>query len=64
METIKDQAFKAFDLLSEKEQSLIFELIKSLTDDIATPEDIAAYNAAMEEYRRGECVRLEDIDLT
>ena len=38
--------------------------LKSPTDDVATPEDIAAYNTAMGEYRRGECVKLDDVDWT
>ena len=30
--------------------------------DALTPDDIAAHNAAMEEYKRGECIRHEDIN--
>jgi len=61
--SMKQQAFQVFDLLTEKEQSLVFELIKSLApDDIATEEDIMTHNAAMEDYRQGECIRHEDID--
>jgi len=38
IDTVKQQAFKAFDLLTEREQNLVFELIQSLApDDIATP---------------------------
>ena len=60
--SVKQQAFQVFDLLQEREQNLVFELIKSLApDDVATPDDIAEHEAAMEAYRRGEYVRHEDI---
>jgi hypothetical protein len=62
MDSVRQQAFQVFDLLTEKEQSLVFELIRTLApDDIATPDDITSHDAAMEDYRRGETVRLEDI---
>ena len=61
--TVKQQAFEVFDLLTERQQSLVFEIIQNfILDDIATPEDIAAHEQAMEEYKRGECVRHEDIN--
>lgn len=51
------------DLLPEHEQMLVFEIVtRFLPDDVATPEDIAAHEEALEEYRRGETVRLEDVD--
>ena len=63
MESVKTQAFKVFDLLSEQEQTLVYELMTRLApDDIATPDDLAAHAAAMDEYRRGETVAHEDID--
>ena len=63
--SLKQQAFNVFDLLTEREQTLIFELIMSLApDDIATPEDISAHVAAMKDFERGDCVRHEDIDWT
>ena len=63
MQNIKQQAFIIFDLLPEKEQALILELMKSLaSDDIATPNDIATHNVAMEDYRRGETINHNDID--
>jgi hypothetical protein len=63
MESVKMQAFKVFDLLSEQEQSLVYELmIRLAPDDMATQDDLAAHAAAMEEYRRGETVAHEDID--
>ena len=61
--SVKQRAFEVFDLLTEREQILVFELIKSLApDDIATPDDIAVHTAAMEEYRRGETVPHDDIN--
>ena len=55
--TAKQQAFEAFDLLSDREQSLVCELINSLApDDTATPDDIAVHAAAMDDYRRGETI--------
>ncbi len=63
MEMVKEQAFEIFDLLSEQEQILVLELLKRLApDDVATPEDIAAHEAAMDDYKCGELVRHEDIN--
>jgi FixJ family two-component response regulator len=61
--TVKQQAFQAFDSLTEREQGLIFELIKGLAaNETATPDDIAAHSAAVEAYRRGEYVKHEDVN--
>ncbi|MCL1807046.1 MAG: hypothetical protein FWG31_05020 [Oscillospiraceae bacterium] len=63
MNNVKKQAFTAFDLLTEREQTLVFELIKSLApDDKATPEDIAAHKAAMNDYQRGEAIPINEIN--
>jgi len=63
MESVKTQAFKVFDLLSEQEQSLVYELMIHLApDDVATQNDLVAHAVAVEEYRRGETVNHEDID--
>ena len=60
---MKQQAFQMFDLLSEREQGLVFELIHSLApDDIATTEDISNHNIAVEEYKQGRAIREEDMD--
>ena len=60
---MKRQAFQIFDLLTEQEQILVFELINRLApDDIATPDDLANHAVAVEEYRRGETVSHDDID--
>jgi len=63
MNSVKKQAFEVFDLLSEQEQALVFELMRRLApDDVATPDDLAAHAAAVEEYRRGETVSHEEIN--
>ena len=63
MESVKTQAFKVFDLLSEREQALVYELMMRLApDDIATQDDLTAHVVALDEYRRGETVSHEDID--
>ena len=60
---IKENVFGVFDLLSEREQVLIYELMLRLVpDDVATKQDLHAHAVAMEEYRRGETVSDEDID--
>ena len=60
--SVRQQAFRVFDVLSEREQVLVFELIKSLApDDIATHDDITNHSLAMEAYNRGEYVLHEDI---
>ena len=60
---VKQQAFRVFDSLTEHEQYLVFELIKSLApDDIATTEDIAAHQVAIEEYAHGETISHDDIN--
>ena len=60
---VKQQAFRVFDFLTDRDQHLVFELIKSLApDDIATSEDIAAHNAAVKEYERGETISHDDIN--
>ena len=60
---LKQQAFQVFDLLTEREQALVFELIQHLApDDVAMPDDIENHLVAVEEYHRGEAIREEDID--
>ena len=62
-EAVKQQVFQVFELLTEREQFLVFELIKSLApDDIATPDDIAVHAAAMEDYHRGKTVSHDAIN--
>ena len=71
--TIAQQINSILTQLSEKEQHLIFELVKRIRDDdIAiieeadydelTDEDIADIEEARAEYARGETIKHEDID--
>jgi len=51
------------ELLSEREQSIITELIyRLLPDDVATPADLAAIAKSQEDYERGETTRHEEIN--
>ena len=60
---MKENVFKIFDLLSEQEQFLVYELMLRLVpDDRATQEDLIAHAAAMKEYKLGQTVSDEDID--
>ena len=59
----KESAFEIFNLLSEREQALVHELMLRLApDDVATKEDLIAHAVAMEEHQRGETVSDEEID--
>ena len=57
-----NQVATMFDNMTEQEQALIFALMLRLAaDDIATPEDIAAHEEAMEAWRKGETVPLASV---
>ncbi len=51
--------------MPEQEQTLVFELVRRMVpdDDVVTAEDLADIAAAREDYRRGECIPLDQIDL-
>jgi len=52
-----------YDQLSEREQSIIAELIsRLLPDDVATPADFSAIAESQKDYERGETVSHDDID--
>jgi len=52
-----------YDQLSEREQSIIAELIyRLLPDDIATPDDLIAIAESQANYERGEVVSHDDMD--
>jgi len=54
---------KMYDQLSEREQSIIAELIsRLLPDDVATPSDLAAIAESQKDYERGETVCHSDIN--
>jgi len=53
-----------YDQLSEREQSIIAELIsRLLPDDVATPADLAAIAESQKDYERGETVSHSEINL-
>ena len=52
-----------YDQLTEREQSIIAELIyRLLPDDVATPADLAAIAESQADYERGETVSHDDIN--
>ena len=57
-----NQVAMMFDNMTEQEQAIIYALMLRLAaDDIATPEDIAAHEEAMDAWRKGETVSLTSI---
>ncbi len=55
MSTTTKKLVDAVELLSEREQELIFELIsRMLPDDVATPQDLADIAQVRAEYARGK----------
>ena len=63
MSPIRNQLVRVIDTLDEPEQILLFEIARRfISDDIATPEDIAVHEAAVAEYKRGETVPHDDVD--
>ena len=52
-----------YDQLSEREQSIIAELIsRLLPDDVATPADLTAIAESQRDYERGDTVSHDDIN--
>ena len=52
-----------YDQLSEREKSIIAELIsRLLPDDLATPTDLIAIAESQRDYERGETVSHDDIN--
>ena len=51
---------KAFNALSKRNKALVYDLIERLTPDgseeTASPDDIAAYEAALDDLKHGECI--------
>ncbi len=63
MSPIRNQLVEMIDCMQEPEQILLFEIAKRFVpDDVATPDDLAAIQAAREEYARGETVNHNNID--
>ena len=64
--TVKTQILNMVELVPERELPIILEVVRRFvptdTDDIATPDDIAACQQAMKEYRAGQTISHNDID--
>ncbi len=57
MSPIREQLVGVIDCLPETEQSLLLEIARRfLSDDMATPDDLAAIREARAEYARGETI--------
>ena len=57
MSPIRNQLMEVIDILPETEQSLLLEIARRfMPDDVATPDDLAAIEAARAEYVAGETV--------
>jgi hypothetical protein len=60
----KQLVFSLIDQLPDNEFDIVFEVIRRFVpSEVATEHDEQMYIEGMEEYARGECVRLDDIDL-
>ncbi len=63
MSPIREQLVGVIDCLPETEQSLLLEIARRfLPDDVATPDDLEAIQAARGEYARGQTVPHEAIN--
>ncbi len=61
--TVKAQIINMVDLVPEEELPILLEVVKRFaSDDIATPEDIAAHIAALKEFAAGETIPHNAID--
>lgn len=64
--TIKAQLLDTIEMIPERELSLLLEVARRFVpadiDDIATPDDLKAHEAAMRDYERGEAVSMDAID--
>lgn len=63
MSPIRNQLVQMIDCMPEQEQFLLFEIAKRfIADDTATPDDLAAIQAARAQYAKGETVSHEAIN--
>jgi len=54
---VRERLLGVIDCLPETELALLYEIaMRFVSDDIATPDDIAVHDEAMAEYKRGETV--------
>lgn len=57
MSPIREQLVSVIDCLPETEQTLLLEIARRfMSDDRATPDDLAAIQTARAEYLRGDTV--------
>ena len=57
MSPIREQLVEMIDCLPEKEQFLLLEIARRFVpDDVATPDDLNAINAARKEFASGETI--------
>jgi len=64
--TARAQTIDLLKMIPDSEMPILLEVVKRFIppdiDDIATPDDIAACEQAMKEYRAGQTVSHTDID--
>ena len=60
------QVLEMVKLIPDRDMHILLEIVRRFVpvdiDDIATPDNIAAHEAAMKEYEAGELTSHEDID--
>ncbi len=58
--SVKSQIFEMVNLVPNSDLPTLLEVVKHFvpvdTDDVATPDDVAAHEAAMKEYAAGETI--------
>ena len=61
--SVKEQIIDCMEAVPEDELPVILSVVRhfAVEDELATPEDIAAYEQAMAEYRAGELVPIRAI---
>ncbi len=63
MSPVRNQLVEIIDCLQEEDQTLLLEIARRFVpDDIATPDDMSAINAARAEYANGEAVSHDAIN--
>ena len=63
MSPVRNQLVSMIDYLPEQEQMLLLEIVKRfMSDDVATPDDLQAIEAARAEYANGETVSHDAIN--
>ena len=64
--TVKNQIFEMINLVPDADLPTVLEVVKHFvplhSEDIASAEDLAAHNIAMQEYITGETIPHEAID--